>query len=159
MDHNLSCKYYPLYVLYNIIGETKTSRCDWDRKMHTNIQMRGSLPRDGNLLAWSWVIVPGGVQEMCRCCTKGYGLVGKYWWWWTVALDDFGGFFQPWWSYDSKWWAHQYRTVLIHYHFPEVEEIHLAYCIQAGFPNCMPFNNLINWTSFIYIYIYLVVVV
>ena len=26
------------------------------------------------------VTVSGGVQEMCRCCTKGHGLVGKYMW-------------------------------------------------------------------------------
>jgi len=25
------------------------------------------------------VTVPGSVQEMFRCCTEGYGLVGKYW--------------------------------------------------------------------------------
>ena len=28
----------------------------------------------------SWITVPGGDQEMFRCCTKGHGLVGKYWW-------------------------------------------------------------------------------
>ena len=26
------------------------------------------------------VTVPGGVQETFRCCTKGHGLVWKYWW-------------------------------------------------------------------------------
>jgi len=26
------------------------------------------------------VTIPGGVQEMFRCCTEGCGLVGKYWW-------------------------------------------------------------------------------
>ena len=28
----------------------------------------------------SGVTVPGGVQEMCRCSTKGHCLVGIYWW-------------------------------------------------------------------------------
>jgi len=26
------------------------------------------------------VTIPGGVQEVFRCCTEGHGLVGKYWW-------------------------------------------------------------------------------
>ena len=32
------------------------------------------------------VTIPGGVQETFRYCTKGHGLVGKYWWYldgWT----------------------------------------------------------------------------
>jgi len=32
------------------------------------------------------VTVPGDVQEMFRCGTKGHSLVEKYWWWvngWT----------------------------------------------------------------------------
>ena len=28
----------------------------------------------------NWVTIPGGIQEMFRCCTEGHGLVGKYWW-------------------------------------------------------------------------------
>ena len=40
------------------------------------------------------VTVPGGVQETCRCCTEGCGLVGTIGDRWTVALDDL---FQPWW--------------------------------------------------------------
>ena len=39
------------------------------------------------------VTVPGGVQETCRCCTEGCGLVGTIGDRWTVALDDL---FQPW---------------------------------------------------------------
>jgi len=26
------------------------------------------------------VTIPGGAQEAFICCTKGNGLVGKYWW-------------------------------------------------------------------------------
>jgi len=41
------------------------------------------------------VTVPGGVQEMFECRTKGYGLGGKYWWCrWMVELDNLG-LFQP----------------------------------------------------------------
>ena len=34
------------------------------------------------------VTVPGGVQEMLRCCTEGHGLVGSVGERWTVGLDD-----------------------------------------------------------------------
>lgn len=27
-----------------------------------------------------WVVIPRGVQETCRCCTGGHGLVRKEWW-------------------------------------------------------------------------------
>ena len=37
---------------------------------------------------------------MFQCCTKGHGLVGKYWWW-MDGMDDLGGLFQPWWFYNS----------------------------------------------------------
>ena len=42
------------------------------------------------------VTVPGGVQEMFRCCTEGHGLVGNIGNGWMVGLDDAGGLFQPW---------------------------------------------------------------
>lgn len=40
------------------------------------------------------VTVPGGVKEMCRCGTEGYG----WWVWWgwvMVGLNDPSGLFQP----------------------------------------------------------------
>jgi len=42
------------------------------------------------------VTVPGGVQEVFRCCTEGRGLVGNTGNRWTVGLDDFGVLFQSW---------------------------------------------------------------
>jgi len=47
------------------------------------------------------VTVPGGVQEMLRCCTEGHGLVGSIGDRWMVVLDDLGGLFQPWPFYGS----------------------------------------------------------
>ena len=44
---------------------------------------------------------PAGVQEMFRCCTEGYGSVGNIGGRWMVGLEDLGGLFQPWQSYDS----------------------------------------------------------
>ena len=42
------------------------------------------------------ITLPGGVQETCRCCTEGRGLVGTIGDRWTVGLDDLGDLFQPW---------------------------------------------------------------
>ena len=42
------------------------------------------------------VTIPGGVQEMFRCCTERRGLVGNTSDRWRVGLDDLGGLFQPW---------------------------------------------------------------
>ena len=39
---------------------------------------------------------PGGVQEACRCCTEGHGLVRTIGDGRMVGLDDLGGLFQPW---------------------------------------------------------------
>ena len=39
---------------------------------------------------------PGGVQEVCRCCTEGHGLVGNIGGRWMIGMDDLGGLFQPW---------------------------------------------------------------
>ena len=38
----------------------------------------------------------GGVQETCRCCTEGHGLVGNIGDRWMVGLDDLRGVFQLW---------------------------------------------------------------
>ena len=38
------------------------------------------------------VTIPGNIRGTFRCCTKGCGLVGK--WWWMDGLDDLGGLFQ-----------------------------------------------------------------
>ena len=38
---------------------------------------------------------------MCRCGTRGAGLVGKCGGRWMVGLDDLGCLFQPWQFYDS----------------------------------------------------------
>ena len=40
------------------------------------------------------VTIPGGVQEMCGCCTGGYGLVGSIGGTWMVGLDDPRSLFQ-----------------------------------------------------------------
>ena len=37
------------------------------------------------------VTIPGGVQEMFRCCIEGSGLVGNNGDRWTVGLDDLRG--------------------------------------------------------------------
>ena len=37
------------------------------------------------------VTVSGGVQEMCRYCKKGHGLVGNIGDRWMVGLGDLGG--------------------------------------------------------------------
>ena len=42
------------------------------------------------------VTVPGGVQEMFKCCTEGHGLVGNIGDRWTVGLGDLRGLFQLW---------------------------------------------------------------
>ena len=42
------------------------------------------------------VTVPGGVQEVFRCCAEGHGLVGNTGDRWTVGLDDLFRLFQPW---------------------------------------------------------------
>jgi len=35
----------------------------------------------GQVLEWADEHhIPGGVQEVFRCCTEGHGLMGKYWW-------------------------------------------------------------------------------
>ena len=47
------------------------------------------------------VTIPGGVQEMFRCCTEGHALGGNTGGSWTVGQDDLRGPFQPWWFYDS----------------------------------------------------------
>ena len=39
------------------------------------------------------ITVPGGVQEMFRCCTEEHGLVGNTGVTWTDRLDDFRGIF------------------------------------------------------------------
>lgn len=44
-----------------------------------------SFPKSGEVLEWAVqgsgeVTIPGGVQEMFRGCTKGHGLMGRYWW-------------------------------------------------------------------------------
>ena len=57
-----------------------------------------------------WVTVPGGVQEISRCCTKGHGLVGTDGGRWAVGLDDLGGLFQPWWFCNSM--IHPWRQNL-----------------------------------------------
>ena len=41
------------------------------------------------------VVVPSDVQEMRRCGTKQYGLVGNIVGRWMVGLDDLRGLFQP----------------------------------------------------------------
>jgi len=41
------------------------------------------------------VTIPGGVQEMFRCCTEEYGLVENIGGMWTVGLDDLRGLLQP----------------------------------------------------------------
>ena len=55
----------------------------------------------GQVLWWSSqvgteVTIPGGVQEMFRCCTEGHGLVGNIGDRWTVGLGDLRGLFQLW---------------------------------------------------------------
>ena len=42
------------------------------------------------------VTVPGGVQEVFRCCTEGHGLVGNIGDRWTVGAGDLRGLFRPW---------------------------------------------------------------
>ena len=42
------------------------------------------------------VTVPGGVQEMFRCCSEGDGLVGNIGDRWMAGLDDLRDLFQPW---------------------------------------------------------------
>ena len=42
------------------------------------------------------VIIPGGIQEMFRCCSEGHGLVRNISDRWMVGRDDLGGLFQPW---------------------------------------------------------------
>ena len=59
------------------------------------------LQERGQVLEWAvqggdGVTIPGGVQEACRCCTEGCGLVRNVGSRWTVGLDDLGGLFQPW---------------------------------------------------------------
>jgi len=39
------------------------------------------------------VTIPEGVQEMFKCCTEGYGLVGNIRDKQAVGLDDLGGLF------------------------------------------------------------------
>jgi len=41
------------------------------------------------------VTIPGGVQEMFRCCAKGRSIMGNTGSRWTVGLGDLGGLFQP----------------------------------------------------------------
>ena len=55
----------------------------------------------GQALAWAaqadgGVTVPGGVQEMFRCCSEGRGLVGYIGDRWMAGLDDLRDLFQPW---------------------------------------------------------------
>jgi len=51
---------------------------------------------------WSaGVAVPGGVQELCRCCTEGHDSVGNISGRLAVGLDNLRGVFQHWWFYDS----------------------------------------------------------
>jgi len=42
------------------------------------------------------VTITGGVQEIFRCCTEGYGLVGKIGGRQVIELDYLEGLFQPW---------------------------------------------------------------
>ena len=60
----------------------------------------------GQALEWAaqggdGVTNPGGVQEMCRCCTEGDGLEGNTGSMWMVGLDDLEDVFQTLWFYDS----------------------------------------------------------
>jgi len=41
-------------------------------------------------------LVPGGVQEMCRCGTTECGQVRNIGGSWLVGLGDLRGLFQPW---------------------------------------------------------------
>ena len=47
------------------------------------------------------VTIPGGVQEIFRCCTEGHGLVRNINDTWMVGLDGVRGFFQACRFYDS----------------------------------------------------------
>ena len=47
------------------------------------------------------VTIPGGVQEVFRCCTEGHGSVGHIGDRWMVGEDHLGGLFHPWWFCDS----------------------------------------------------------
>ena len=43
------------------------------------------------------VTISGGVQEMCRCCSEGHGLVGNGGGGrWMVRMNGLGGLFQSW---------------------------------------------------------------
>ena len=42
------------------------------------------------------VTVPGGVQEMFRCCTEGHDLVVNIGDRWMAGVDDLRGLFRPW---------------------------------------------------------------
>ena len=56
-----------------------------DLCMGWKIRMLFLLRKSGEALAQAaqgggGVALPGGVQDMFRCCTEACGLVGKYWW-------------------------------------------------------------------------------
>ena len=56
------------------------------------------LQKTGKALEWAahrGGSIPGGVEEVCRCGTKGHDLVGNIGGRWVVELDDLGGLFQP----------------------------------------------------------------
>ena len=71
----------------------------WQERFRLDV--RKYFSKSGQVMEWAaqgggGVTNPGSAQEMFRCCTEGFGLVGNIGERWTVGLDDLGGLFQPW---------------------------------------------------------------
>jgi len=55
------------------------------KKSQNHLSWKGLLQQSGRVLEWpakgsGGLTVPGGVQETFRCCSEGWGLVGRWWW-------------------------------------------------------------------------------